>query len=259
MHKIIQRPDVIIAFCIPTRGLVSMEWANHYRDIGMPMNCNGFPVIRQDNVGGEIAEVRNACVELALARGASHLFWIDDDVCVNRFGLARLFRDHLDSGRDIVSGVYFTKEVVSEPLIFSGPGQGTMPFLAKGTCDAYAHGFGVCLVKADFYRKMAKEIALPRDKYGRSEFYRTRSIEDATLKPVADGVVQISAGCTEDFYFLDLAAKLGSKSLVDMSPEAFGWHFNPYTKQGYPIEQFNQRCEGKPVVWNTPGGEVVWE
>jgi hypothetical protein len=242
---------VLIAFCIPSRGTVSLAFAQSLRGIVLPMNTAAFMCSSIDEAGGEIAEGRNFCVQNALQRGATHLFWLDDDVCPEERSLIALHRHNAD----IATGVYFTKHELSEPLIFPSKGGGTAPFMAEGTTEAWATGMGLALIKSDVYRRMLKEIPLPKDKYGRAEFYKTVTPEEATLD-AADRTVNF--GSTEDFYFFGLCAKLGYKILVDMSNWTFGWHVDPKTFQGYPAAQYKQFTSGNPITWETPEGIKTW-
>jgi hypothetical protein len=74
-----------IAVATPTLGSVSIEWASCLRAMAWPLNTGYINFFVIDDQGGEIAETRNRCVQLALDydRGdceVSHIFWIDDDV-----------------------------------------------------------------------------------------------------------------------------------------------------------------------------------
>jgi hypothetical protein len=242
---------VQFAFCIPSRGTVSLAFAKSFRSIVLPMNTSAIMVSAVDTAGGEIAEARNQCVMEALQRGCTHLFWLDDDVCAEERCLIALHRHD----REIASGVYFTKHELSEPLIFPASGGGTDPFLAEGTSEAWATGMGLCLIKAEVYRRMMREMPLGKDKYGRVEFYRTVSPEEGTVNEKDHC---INFGSTEDFFFFRKCGELGISILVDHSPWAFGWHVDPKTLIGYPRAQYEQMGEGKPIAWKTPDGEMIW-
>lgn len=247
---------VLFAFCIVSRGTVSLKWAMAFRGIILPMNTGAIPVIFQDEVGGEIAECRNAVVEVALRSGATHLFWLDDDVCVDNWALAALHRHAVPMS----SGVYFTKNDFSDPLIFPASGGGTSPFMGEGTSQAHAAGMGLVLIHADVYRRMSRKLPLGKDKNGHVQFYRTVSSEEATERDRDDaGGKFVNYGSTEDFYFFDRAAEAGFTLLIDHSQKAFGWHVDRNTLKGYPAEQYAQHVAGKEVVWDTPAGKKIWK
>ncbi len=244
-----------IAVATPTLGSVSIEWASVLRALAWPLNVGYTNLFVLDINGGEIAETRNRCVQLALdacsdRSEVSHLFWLDDDVIASRMSLLQL----LSHDRDIVSGVYFTKCDPSEPLILPGRGAGTTPFVPDRVFETWGHGMGLTLVKTDVYRRMAKETDLGRDKYGRPAWYRTTGPESATVE---DGCFWL--GGTEDLFFLDAAGKLGYRPLVDTSRLAFGWHMDAMTRQGFPKKQWTQRMTGQPIIWETPDGPVTWD
>lgn len=245
----------LIAFATPTLGSVSIEWASVFRSIALPLNVGMTNFFVRDSVGGEIAETRNRCVQLALSAEndgleISHIFWLDDDVICTRLSLLKL----LSHNRDIASGVYFTRCEASEPLIFPHKGGGTTPFVPDQAFETWGHGSGLTLVRLSVYKRMAQELDLGRDKYGRPQWYKTPGIADATVE---NGVAFV--GGSEDLLFLDQAAKLGIRGFVDTSRLAFGWHWDARTNQGYPLKQWRQQQAGKAIEWETPDGVKVWE
>jgi hypothetical protein len=245
-----------IACCTPTLGSTSVEWASILRAMAWPMNIGYTNFFVRDEVGREIAEARNRCVQLALEydnerHELSEVFWLDDDVLVmNRLALLVL-RGH---NRPIASGVYFTKCEPSEPLLFPGRGCGTAPFPAEGAHEMWGHGMGLALVRTEVYRRMLKELDLGVDKYGRPAWYRTTGYEHAEV----DGDV-VWTGGTEDLYFLENASKLGYKPLVDCTRAAFGWHYDRDKDVGFPLKQWKQWRGGESITWDTEKGAVEWQ
>ncbi len=232
-----------------------MEWACAVESIIWPLNCGKMPLPVIDEQGGEIAEARNRAVSIALAacsetRDVSELLWIDDDVIVSRGCLLQL----LSHNRDIVSGVYFLKGDLGEPLIFPCRGGGTSPFVPDEVKEVWGHGMGLTLVRTEVYRRMEAELKLPLDRYGNPEWYRTPNEANITVE---DGVMY--AGGTEDLYFLHNAAKLGYRPLLDGTKHAFGFHYDLRRREAWPQEQWAQYRKGRKVIWNTPTGLVVWE
>jgi hypothetical protein len=246
-----------IAVCTPTLGSVSISWASVLRGLAFPLNSGYVNFFVIDENGGEIAETRNRCVQLALdyetpTSEVSHIFWIDDDVIISTRALLKL----LSLNRDIASGVYFTKCDPSEPLIFPGRGAGTTPFVPDQLIETWGHGMGLCLVRTEVYKRMAKELDLGRDKYGRTQWYKTTGAEHATVDPDDNSIWM---GGTEDLAMLNEASKLGYKPVVDTSRQAFGWHFCRESRQGYPKRQWGQFMRGETITWDTPDGPKAWE
>jgi hypothetical protein len=162
-----------IVLCTPSLGAVSLWWTRQIAELMWPLNLGHRVCFARDAVGGEIAETRNLIVQQCLDMESESveidsLFWVDDDVLVSRAALVSLYAHH----RPIVSGVYFTKSEPGLPLLFPGRLQGTLPFVPDKTIEVWGHGMGLCLVKAEVYRRMLAE-GLPLDKYGRPEWYKT--------------------------------------------------------------------------------------
>lgn len=249
----------VIARCTPSLGAVSIWWAQAVEQLVWPLNGGRVTFNVRDVAGGEIAETRNRLVQMALAfespdREVSHVFWVDDDVILSRLALVRL----LEHDADIASGCYFTKGACGQPLIFPGRAAGVTPFVPDRVFETWGHGMGLTLVKTAVYKRLRDETDLGLDKYGRPRWYHTpgppATVEAATSE---DGLIDM--GGTEDLYFLDRCARLGYKPVMDTTKWAFGFHYDLATHQGYPAEQWDQYAAGKPVVWRTKAGDVVWE
>lgn len=246
-----------IAVATPSLGAVPIEWTNAMialRCVGWPRNIGFITYFTIDSEGGEVAECRNRIVCQALdfckseTREISHIFWVDDDVIVDKDSLKTLLRHD----RPIASGVYFTKEEDPDPLIIPGRNMGMTPYVPDRAFESWAHGMGLTLVRMDVYRRMMEETDLGRDKYGLPAWYRT--IKGGEEAP-EDGVPW---DASEDVYFLDRASRIGYHGFVDTSRQTFGWHMDIKTRQGYPMKQYAQRMTGKPIVWETAEGPMSW-
>lgn len=245
-----------IAICVPSLGAVSIEWASVLRGMAWPLNTGYINLFVKDDQGGEIAEARNRCVQLALDREnetteITHLFWLDDDVITSTRALLKLFCHQ----RDIASGCYWLKEEPSQALIFPGRFCGTTPFVPDKVFETWGWSHGLSLVRTSVYRTVQEKLNPPRDKYGRTEFYRTCGAEEGKL--VEAGILDM--GGTEDMWFFDLCGRAGFRPIMDTSCQCFGWHMNLGTQKAFPAKQWEQRCSGKPIVWDTPDGPVEWK
>lgn len=248
---------VQIAQCTPSLGMVSIWWSRCVQCVLQPNNAGRSIFYLRDKVGGEIAEVRNALVEQVLnhATPHSHIFWIDDDVLVFPGCLLELF----NQDADICAGVYFTKlpDNLATPLIYDAEGTGAAGFPPNAVLDVWGHGMGLTLVRTDVYRRMADELEIGKDKYGRPRWYRTFKMEEEVAED-EKGVVGV--GYTEDLYFLKNANKLGYVPRVVTSKHAFGFHYDAENDQGYPTRQWKQWVSGEPITWEmTNGPPVVWD
>lgn len=244
----------MIAICVPTLGEVSIQWAASWAYMQIPMNVPTFRIIR---IGMPVAEARNSmvkeCFEHAASQGGkiSHFFWHDDDVIADRWALCQLHQRRVP----IVSGVYFDKAEVSEPLVFPAPHEGTSPFVPDQFIPVWGHGMGLTLIEADVYQRMEKELDLGKDSMGNPQWYKTVNREATTAEDGTPG----RYSTTEDLYFLTNAAKLGYQPMVDTTQHAFGWHFDRRAKIGYPRKQFDEWETKRTATWDTPGGPVVWK
>jgi hypothetical protein len=219
------RKHIIIG--IPTLGVVSTRWALAYAALATPMNTVVARIIKE---GLPVDQARNDIVAktLALDGQPTHLMWLDDDVIPHPHCLLQLLR----AGRDIVSGVYFTKSEESEPLIFATPGHGTLEYVpGSGLHRVWGHGSGLTLVRTDVYRRM-QPMDLGTDLRGNPRWYYTSGDQPG------EGL-----RCTEDLWFCMKAAEAGYSCWVDMHPFALGWHYCYRRKTGYPEKQWRQFLE----------------
>lgn len=248
----------LIALCTPTLGTVSMWWHNATMNLMWPMNIGKGIVPVVDQVGGEIAECRNRCVQIALAHEKAGveleaIFWLDDDVLVMPvclLALAQHFPKPGEGGHLIVSGCYFCKGEYPEPLIFPGACQGTGRFVPDSVKEVWGWAQGLSLVHPSVYKRMEAELPLGKDKYGNPAWYALPEFE---VGPEGG----VTTGGTEDFRFFKNADLLGIKCLQDCTKHAFGFHWDEANKTAYPKEQWQQWLNRQPITWTKPDGTVV--
>jgi hypothetical protein len=285
-------PSTIVK-CTPSLGNVSLFWSRMTESIIWPMGVGKSMMYLRDAVGGEIAEVRNQIVDMALehdrtANPVPYLLWLDDDV----LPMAGCLKELLALRADIASGTYFLKEPGEpQPLLWEGEfSEGPMmPFIPDKVIPIKFCGMGLTLVKIDVYKRMAKELDLGRDKYNRLRFYHTAKDAEGDMGVDATGIY--SEGFTEDVWFMTQAAKVGVKAVASTGPNAFGFHTMPVFEcmaegcgfrtcerrlayrhagdnvthnvsediTGFPEKQWKQWCKGEAVRWQTPSGDVTWE
>jgi hypothetical protein len=216
-----------------------------------PLNIIRRVEFTRDSVGGEIAEARNNLVAKCLRYEndkveLDSIFWLDDDVLPTRGALVKLYDHHVP----VAAGAYFLKGDPTLPLIFPGRGAGTAKFAPNHVGPMWGVIGGLTLVKGGVYKALAEHVG--KDKYGRPEWYKTDkeyTVEDGLL----------NCGGTEDLYFCNLLPKIGVTPLVDCTKHAFGFHYDMETNKGYPLAQFAQWSQAKPVTWETDNGTVTWE
>ncbi len=246
----------VIAVLTPTLGYASFWHFTGVLSLIWPMNKGKGVVPVTDHVGGEIAEMRNRLVQMMLVADeagptrVTHVMWLDDDVIIGPAAMLAL----ASHDRDIASGCYFSKFEISEPLIFDGPTSGTGKFIPGQTRDSWGWAQGLSLVKLDVYRRMRDELKLDKDKYGCPAWY-----ESGFFQAVKSG--NFSGVATEDFPFFDKCNKLGYRCIQDMGREAFGFHYDLNTDQGYPKKQWDQFKRREPIVWpaTKESEEITWK
>lgn len=246
-------PGKFIAICVPSRGVVSIQWSICFTDISHPLNVGTVKVVR---AGLPAGEARNWCVAQAFNFAKNdnseltHIFWLDDDVLIHKYVINQLYSRKVP----IVAGPYFTKCPISEPVILPDSNCGTMDFAPDSFLKVYGVGFGCCLIHAEVFTRMEAECDLGKDQFGNTNFFVVSTKVDV---PSIAGV-QKKFTQTEDIYFLDNARKLGYDVWLDSTQYAFGWHFDYRTQKGYPEKQFAEWEANRTVTWDTPAGPVVW-
>jgi hypothetical protein len=209
-------------------------------------------------VGKEVGDARNEIVARALALEqddptirCSKVFFLDDDVLVHPDVLLKLLEHH----RPIVSGLYYTKTSVPTPLVLQGDYEGVARSWMPGELvECHGHGMGICLIDADVFRRVRDELPIGVDRFGYPAWFATT--KDAAVLTAA-GTRRVM-NQTEDMRFLGFARALGYTTAVDTSPQAFGWHLDTKTMQGYPLKQWQEFTERGTITWETEKGAVTW-
>lgn len=204
---------------IPSRGMVSCEFVSSLLAQGDPLNMS---ISYRFEVGGEVGESRNRLVEHALRIGAEYILFIDDDVILPTNCFNKLVY-WAKKGHDVVSGVYYSKQIPPQPLIFKGRGNGYLSDWKVGDTieDADGIGMGITLIKTDVFKRISKpwykSVVNQKEKGGK-------------------GLVSVD----ESLYFCDKLKLSGVKILVDTSIQ--GIHFDSNSKTFF----FNS--DGEPVA-----------
>ena len=183
-----------------------MEWDSSYRQIQGLLGSSSIEYVVKDKL---IDEARNEIVEKALSQDCSHVFMLGDDVIPQHNVLKRLWaRD-----KDIVTGVYWTKEYPSQPYMWKDMNGPYTDWLAGEFFQIWGAGCDCLLVKTEVFKKM-KEPWFSLDYQLTEEDNMPKNIdgEDITLSHT-----DVRAMTTEDFYFYDKARHAGFDLWVDTS------------------------------------------
>lgn len=187
---------------IPSRGMVSCEFVSSLLSQGDPLNMS---IQYRFEIGGEVGESRNKLVAHALKIGAEYILFVDDDVILPTSCFNKLVY-WANKGHEIVSGVYYSKQIPPQPLIFKGRGNGYVGNWKVGDVieDADGIGMGITLIKTDVFKKIPKPW----------------------FKSVV-GKISVD----ESLYFCDKLKENGYKIFIDTSIQ--GIHFDSTTRTFY--------------------------
>ena len=216
-------PKPVIVIGLPTFGTVSMKWHVQTHDmltLGKPMNriC-----LEKVVIGSRVDEARNLIVNEALElRGTermrtSHVFFVDDDVLIERDTLIRLLAHDVP----IVSGLYYAKTPTPQPLLFLDAHAGPCVDYPKDQLvPCHGHGMGCTLIKREVFDAIEPPWFLT---------------EEGRLV----GTDFISH--TEDIYFLDKARAAGFQPMVDTAVKAL--HYDAKTGLTFPTDLYEVPIE----------------
>lgn len=99
-----------ILIASPTRGMVSMQWAQSLRALRSPQGVQVDSIPMSDQ---PFDHLRNALVKVALQSGYDRIFFVDDDVQLPPNALVQLHSRNLD----IVSGLYMRRHMPIRPTM----------------------------------------------------------------------------------------------------------------------------------------------
>lgn len=167
-----------------------------------------------------LGRARNNIVAAALDSQATHILFVDSDMVIPLDCLGRLLAREVD----VVSGLYFTRTPPHWPVVskqFSRPLK-PMHDYPPGLTKVWGFGFGLCLVRASVFLKMAEHYKDQNwfafeSNDGEDVWFCNRAAElgincylDATVKCGHVGSVMIKES---DFLRCSKEADLGAASL----------------------------------------------
>lgn len=116
-----------------------------------------------------IYDSRNRLAGKAMTEGFDRVLWLDSDMIFPADLLERLTA-RIDSGCEFVSGLYFSRKVPVEPVIYSdvGFGENNQPartpyrdYPRDSIFEVAGAGFGCCMTTTDLLRRAAREDGYP--------------------------------------------------------------------------------------------------
>jgi len=214
-----------VGICIISRGTVPIKWMMHMNRVK-----NAFPggifwkFLTVERLSW--ASARNECVRKCRQNNFQWLLFIDDDVFIPENALDRF----LKSGKDIITGLYWTKSETPAPVIFKEMGKGPMyDFPLDKVIPIGGSGLGCCLINMDIFDKF-DEAGIP---YFVENWVYTAPDGDKMKCPIG-----------EDHYFFWKAKEFGYPAFCDTG--VLCDHYDPTADKFYPGEEEVRRiCRQK--------------
>ncbi len=213
--------DIRVLIGVPTRGLLSAQWVLSFLKQSHPVNTS---IDYKFIVGKDVSTARDELVQEAIKLGTEYLIFIDDDVIIPPDTITKLI-NIADQEKDIVAGVYYSKQIPPEPLIFKGRGTGCFKNWEIGEIidDIDGVGMGLTLLKTAIFKKIKRP------------WFKT---VESSRKSTKNGKLFYSVD--ESLYFCNKAISKGFQITVDTSIQ--GIHFD------YKSNTFYFNSEGNAVV-----------
>jgi len=209
----------------------SVRWIDAMANLQMPLGSSLGRVWIEDET---IAEARNALCQAALDANAQYLFFLSDDVLPPANALLtlldRIGREYpVGAGQvaraSLVTGVYWTKTVPTEPYLWNGLIAGSYrDWLAGEFFPVDLAGCDCLLLEVDLLR------SLP------APWFRTDWVWEPGQQP--------SSIATEDFYFFTTARERGYRLFADTSIQCA--HEDRETGQLYALTTDMPQAGGTP-------------
>lgn len=213
---------------VPLTGLVRAEWMLARYGQTIPCNWSQVEIIhwmdQYSPLGFQVADARNVAVERCVQEGYEWLVFIDHDTVLAPDFFIRCNERIIANDIPVYGGVYFTKSVPSEPLMYRGRGTGHVTgwkFGDKVWVDGM--GLGCHIVHGSLLKQVWKE----------SEEYQVggtivRKVFETPMKTHYDPekAMWATLGGTEDLTFY-------SRLINDRIFEKAGW--KKYQKMKYPL------------------------
>jgi glycosyltransferase involved in cell wall biosynthesis/ubiquinone/menaquinone biosynthesis C-methylase UbiE len=221
---------------IITRGPVDIKWAMHLKmlEAHLPIGIFWKYIVVE---GKGWAEGREEVVRRAQKENFQHLLFIDDDVFLPQTAVTQM----LSHGKDIVTGVYWTKSENTCPVIFEEFGKGPMfTFPVDSLFKIAGSGLGACVINMDVFDKF-DEAGIPYFK------------ENWIMKTDAGQNMKCPVG--EDHYFFYHARKLGYDVWCDSG--VLCDHYDVNKKKFYPPPEVVRKITSQKLIDSGLSEEVV--
>ena len=241
---------------VPLTGLVRAEWMLARYGQTIPCNWSQVEIIhwmdQYSPLGFQVADARNVAVQKCVEEGYEWLIFLDHDTIPAPDMFIKFNERIIKADIPIYGGVYFTKSVPSEPLIYRGRGTGYVSgwkFGDKVWVDGM--GLGCHIIHGGLLQTVWKE----------SQEYvvggtTVRKVFDTPQKTSFDAekMMWATTGGTEDLTFY-------SRLMNDRIFEKSGW--KKYQKMKWPLmcdtSLFCKHIDQSGVQYPAAGEEKEFE
>ena len=226
---------------IPTVGEHSFLFSQCMAGMVMPTN---FSMHSRYVPFMEVGRARNLLIHEAKMIGAKYLLFLDEDV-IFPANLAPKLLFHLANHPDwtFVAGVYATKSIPPEPMIYKEWGQGVHWGWKSGELiQVLFTGMGCSLIRMSDLELLEAEEYHDKDPWRSAdvvvkEYFKTQQVTSNVEK----------TGWTEDAFFFKKLQDAGLKAYVDTGLECD--HFDKLSNTFYKIP-LDSKVAVKPDAWN---------
>ena len=170
-----------------------MRWSNARHSLALPLGTSSMTITLDDK--GDIAAKRNLICKEAIEKGADYIFMLGDDVIVPGNAVLQM----LGRKKDLITGVYWTKNNPTHPYIWKGLQRG--PYMDWKAGELFKVDFAGCdclLIRTEILK------TIPYPWFSLDWVWSDRQQPPTGLE-------------TEDFHFYLKAAKVGYDLWCDSS------------------------------------------
>lgn len=231
---------------VPTVGEHSFLFSQNLLGAIMPSN---FSSHIRFCYGLEVGRARNLLIHEAKKIGAKYLLFRDEDVIAPANVITKLLynlQNHPDW--TMIGGVYTTKQVPPEPLIYMEWGQGCYWGWKQGDIVGPVKFSGM---GCNMIRMSDLELLHPKKYYDRDVWNGEDIVVEEYFKTVSnyelDNSLVNKMGGTEDAYFYSLMEAAGLKAFIDTGIACS--HFDKDKKTFYVLP-IDNGIAVKPEAWN---------
>lgn len=119
-----------------------------------------------------IYDARNALANMAIDEGYDRILWLDSDMAFDEY-LFRRLSEHLDLGKEMITGLYFSRRAPVRPIVYKAlylqPIEGGQKAVAESFEDyprdalfeVAGCGFGAVMMTVDLLKRVRGAFALP--------------------------------------------------------------------------------------------------